>query len=309
MRMLRNTASTRYRFWLGSAAALISAVAFSSNIVLSKLAYDFGANLHALNLVRATALLGCLLVAVWLSGSQVSIKRNELYRCLALGVLLCAEMYLLLASILFIPVALAILVFYAYPIMIALWTWRSGRSEVSYFGLGVMVLAFMGLIIALTGSDRLLAGWDVRIGIALALIAAICLAVLLLLSERILERLPANIMMLYMLLSATAVVGFVSLFIVELTWPASPLGWLALCGSAVLYVTATLLLFKAVDLVGSLQTAIIDNTSPIWAMILGVIVLGQWLTAPQVIGASVPVVAVLLQQWIARPTTSVGAAE
>ena len=108
--MMRNTESTRYRFWLGSAAALVSAIAFASNVVLSKLAYDFGTNLHALNLIRAAVFLSCLLVAVWLSGSQVSIKRNELYRCLVLGVLLCAEMYLLLASVLFIPVAMAILV-------------------------------------------------------------------------------------------------------------------------------------------------------------------------------------------------------
>ena len=110
-------------------------------------------------------------------------------------------------------------------------------------------------------------------------------------------------MMLYMLLSTTAVVGFVSIFIVELTWPTSSEGWLALSGSAVFYVVATLLLFKAVDLVGSLQTAIIDNTSPVWAMILGIIVLGQWLTAQQVMGASITVTAVMLLQWITRPKT------
>ena len=301
--MMGNTESTRYRFWLGSAAALVSAIAFASNVVLSKLAYDFGTNLHALNLIRAAVFLSCLVVAVWLSGSQVSIKRNELYRCLVLGVLLCAEMYLLLASVLFIPVAMAILVFYTYPIMIAVWTWRTGRHHLSYLGLGVMALAFIGLIITLTGSDTLLVGWDGRNGIALALVSGICLAAILLLSEQVLEKQPAKIMMLYMLLSATAVVGFVSLFLAELTWPASLPGWLALCGSSVLYVVATLLLFKAVDLVGSLQTAIIDNTSPIWAIILGVIVLGQWLSAQQLIGASVTVAAVMLLQWIVRPKT------
>ena len=301
--MMRNTESTRYRFWLGSAAALMSAIAFASNVVLSKLAYDFGTNLHALNLIRAAVFLSCLLVAVWLSGSQVSIKRNELYRCLVLGVLLCAEMYLLLASVLFIPVAMAILVFYTYPIMIAVWTWRTGRHHLSYLGLGVMALAFIGLIITLTGSDTLLVGWDGRNGIALALVSGICLAAILLLSEQVLEKQPAKIMMLYMLLSATAVVGFVSLFVAELTWPASLPGWLALCGSSVLYVVATLLLFKAVDLVGSLQTAIIDNTSPVWAMILGVIVLEQWLSVQQLIGASVTVAAVMLLQWIVRPKT------
>ena len=96
---------------------------------------------------------------------------------------------------------------------------------------------------------------------------------------------------------------FVTLFFAELHWPVSFPGWLALSGSATLYVVATLLLFKAVDLVGSLQTAIIDNTSPVWAMILGILVLGQWLTVQQVIGASVTVAAVMLLQWIARPKT------
>ena len=298
-----NTELTRQRFWLGSTAALMSAVAFSTNVALSRLAYNFGTNLHALNLIRAVVFLAVLIVAVWLSGSRVSIERKELYRCLVLGILLCAEMYLLLASILFIPVALAILVFYTYPIMIAVWTWRTGRSHFSYFGLSVMMVAFIGLITTLAGSDGLLVGWDGRNGIALAFIAAICLAALLLLSERVLERQSAKIMMLYMLLSTTAVVGFVSIFIVELTWPTSTGGWLALGGSAVFYVVATLLLFKAVDLVGSLQTAIIDNTSPVWAMILGVIILGQWLTVQQVIGASITVTAVMLLQWLTRPKT------
>ena len=298
---MSDTELTRQRFWLGSTAALMSAVAFSTNVALSRLAYDFGTNLHALNLIRAIVFLVVLLIAVWFSGSRVSIERKELYRCLVLGILLCAEMYLLLASILFIPVALSILVFYTYPIMIAVWTWRTGRSHFSYFGLGVMMVAFIGLITTLVGSDRLLVGWDGRNGIALAFIAAICLAALLLLSERVLERQSAKIMMLYMLLSTTAVVGFVSIFIVELTWPTSTEGWLALSGSAVFYVVATLLLFKAVDLVGSLQTAIIDNTSPVWAMILGVIILGQWLNVQQVMGASITVTAVMLLQWLTRP--------
>jgi len=298
-----DTELTRQRYWLGSTAALMSAIAFSTNVALSRLAYDFGTNLHALNLIRAVVFLAVLIIAVWLSGSRVSIERKELYRCLVLGILLCAEMYLLLASILFIPVALAILVFYTYPIMIAVWTWRTGRSNFSYFGLSVMMVAFIGLITTLAGSDGLLVGWDGRNGIALAFIAAICLAALLLLSERVLERQSAKIMMLYMLLSTTAVVGFVSIFIVELTWPTSTGGWLALGGSAVFYVVATLLLFKAVDLVGSLQTAIIDNTSPVWAMILGIIILGQWLTVQQVIGATITVTAVMLLQWITRPKT------
>ncbi|GIS87756.1 MAG: hypothetical protein CM1200mP18_04660 [Gammaproteobacteria bacterium] len=80
-----DTELTRQRYWLGSTAALMSAIAFSTNVALSRLAYDFGTNLHALNLIRAVVFLAVLIIAVWLSGSRVSIERKELYRCLVLG--------------------------------------------------------------------------------------------------------------------------------------------------------------------------------------------------------------------------------
>ncbi|MBT4805903.1 MAG: hypothetical protein HON79_00480, partial [Acidiferrobacteraceae bacterium] len=99
----------RYRFWAGSIAALASAITFALNVVFSRVAYDYGANLHALNLVRTVTFLCCLAAVVFMTGSRVKMPTTEMLRCLFLGVLLCAEMYLLLASILFIPVALAIL--------------------------------------------------------------------------------------------------------------------------------------------------------------------------------------------------------
>ena len=74
-----DTELTRQRFWLGSAAALMSAVSFSSNVALSKLAYDFGTNLHALNLIRASVFLGCLIVAVWFSSFYKAIRDLSLF--------------------------------------------------------------------------------------------------------------------------------------------------------------------------------------------------------------------------------------
>ncbi|MBT3262763.1 MAG: DMT family transporter [Acidiferrobacteraceae bacterium] len=291
----------RYRFWAGSIAALASAITFALNVVFSRVAYDYGANLHALNLVRTVTFLCCLAAVVFMTGSRVKMPTTEMLRCLFLGVLLCAEMYLLLASILFIPVALAILVFYAYPLMIALWACGTRKSRFSVMMFAAMVLAFCGLVIALTGDDLLSVGWQGRVGIGLAAFAAVCLATLLVLSEKVLEKQNINVMMFYMLLSATGTVLVISVAVFELHWPESSKGWLALTGSAGFYVAATFLLFRAVDLVGSLQTAIIDNTSPIWAMILGFIVLGQWLNVRQVTGAVITVVAVMLLQWLRRP--------
>ena len=291
----------RQQFWAGSIAALASAILFASNVVFSRVAYDYGANLHALNLVRTLTFLCCLVVVIFATGSCAKMKRAEMLRCLWLGVLLCAEMYLLLASILFIPVALAILVFYSYPLMIALWAWVVGKSSFSPLVFVVMLVAFSGLVITLTGSDLLSVGWRGWAGIGLAVFAALCLAALLILSEQVLQRQHVHLMMFYMLLSATGIVLAISMTMADLHWPESSPGWLALSASAGLYVGATFLLFRAVDLVGSLQTAIIDNTSPVWAIILGFIVLSQWLSTREVAGALVTVGAVMLLQWLRRP--------
>ena len=164
-----------------------------------------------------------------------------------------------------------------------------------------MLVAFSGLVITLTGSDLLSVGWRGWAGIGLAVFAALCLAALLILSEQVLQRQHVHLMMFYMLLSATGIVLAISMTMADLHWPESSPGWLALSASAGLYVGATFLLFRAVDLVGSLQTAIIDNTSPVWAIILGFIVLSQWLSTREVAGALVTVGAVMLLQWLRRP--------
>ena len=209
----------RYRFWAGSIAALASAITFALNVVFSRVAYDYGANIHALNLIRTATFLCCLATVVFMTGSRVKMPTTEMLRCLFLGLLLCAEMYLLLASILFIPVALAILVFYAYPLMIALWAYGIRKSPFSVMMFAAMALAFCGLVIALTGDDLLSVGWQGQVGIGLAAFAGVCLAALLVLSEKVLEKQNINVMMFYMLLSATGTVLIISVAVLELHWP------------------------------------------------------------------------------------------
>ena len=52
------------QLWLGSLVALCSASTFALNMVLARMAYDAGGNIHALNLSRAGLFLVCL--ALWL---------------------------------------------------------------------------------------------------------------------------------------------------------------------------------------------------------------------------------------------------
>ena len=289
------------RLWLGSLVALGSAVTFALNLVLARLAYDAGANIHALNLGRAVLFLVAILIWLRIARQPLGLPRRAAVLSFALGVLLCAEMYLLLGAILFIPVSLTVLIMYSYPLLLAALTWATGREPVSVARIAALVAAFAGLGLALAAPADT-PDWR---GLALAGAAAVTLGALLVVSERTMAGRDNRVVMLYMMAATSAIVGLLSLAVVELAWPAggagSGPGWLAFGGSIVSYVLATFLLFTAVSMIGPLRTAAIDNTSPVWALLFGLWLIGETLAPRQMLGVALMVAALVVLQIVQRP--------
>lgn len=284
------------RLWLGSAAALLSAVSFSLNVTLAGLAYRYDANIHALNIVRTGLFWICLLVIAHLNAASLRVPSRVYLTAIVLGVLLCVEMYVLLGAILFIPVALAIVIMYTYPLMVAAFDWVFGGGRFTWARLALMLIVFLGLALALSVTTGRV---DPR-GVLLALAAAVTLASLLILSARTLAHQDNTVIMFHMLTWTGVAVGLLWLLAVEPRWPSSPVGWTVFLGSSGCYVLATFLLFTAVDLIGPLRTAVIDNTSPVWAVLFGYGMLGQALSPTQIAGVVLVVCGVLGIQWAKR---------
>ena len=91
-------------------------------------------------------------------------------------------------------------------------------------------------------------------------------------------------------------VGLVSLTVVDLEWPRSGRGFAVLGLSSLFYVLATVFLFAAIRLIGPLRTAIIDNGSPVWTVLLAALLFGELLSPAQLFGGALVVGAVLLVQ-------------
>lgn len=285
------------RLVLGSAVALGSSITFALNVVLASIVYDAGGNIHALNLTRALLFMACL--AAWLraKGRPMALPRRPLVASLLLGLLLCLNMYTLLGAIMLIPVTLAILVLYIYPFLIAAATWVSGRESPSIPRLLALGVAFSGLVLALAAP---VAAPDWR-GVALAGGAAVGLATMLLTSERVMAGRDSRVVMFYMTVGTSGVVALLSATAVDLVWPAGTRGWLALAGSSGFYVVATFLLFTAVRMIGPLRTAVIDNTSPLWAMVFAMWLVGETLVAGQILGVALVVAALVFLQIVQAP--------
>ena len=101
------------------------------------------------------------------------------------------------------------------------------------------------------------------------------------------------------MVGATSVIVTAVVFIgqIELAWPNSDDGWWALVASAVCYILATFLLFKAVAWIGPLRTGIMDTSAPVWALVFGWILLDQSLTKTQFAGALLVVSGITIIQW------------
>lgn len=281
---------------LGSSLALFSACSFALNMVLAGISYGYGANVHAQNLSRAVLFLCSLGLFNLAAGNSFRLPGKARWSSALIGVFLCTEMYVLLAAIQTIHVALAVLIFFTYPMLIAVFRWVTGRESFSPVSLMLLLIGFSGLAFVLINAPI----HPATAGVLFSVAAAIVMATMLTISEATLKNHNSQVVLFYALTSVVSIITLLVLTVVEPTWPTSLQGWSVFGASAVFYVLATFTLFKAVSLIGPLKTAIIDNTAPVWAIILGYLLLEQVLSKLQIAGAVIVITAVILLQWTGR---------
>lgn len=282
---------------LGFALALLSAMGFALNVVCVSLVFEHGGNIHAVNVVRPWFFLLCLVALSLLRGDKRSLPPPQRYASLFLGLVLCVEIYAVHSAIWFIPVGLAILIMYTYPIVVTLAASALARQAPSARLLAAVVVAFSGLALALhTPLDQL----DWR-GIALGALAALGMTLLVMISERTMQAQSRMNVMIHTNLSACLVMLAIALSGLPLQWPHDLTGMLALVGSTTLYVFATFLLFIAVSMIGPVRFSVIDNTAPVWAILFGFVLLGESLGQLQYLGAALVVCGVIAVQLLYKP--------
>ena len=179
----------------------------------------------------------------------------------------------------------------------------SGTESFTVDRLLAILAAFAGLALALHAPDTDI---DWR-GVAWAVFTAVTFSTLLIVSGRTMRNVDRRILMLYLTGTAAAIVGVVSLTLVSLEWPRTHQGWTLLGASTGLYVIASTLLYAAIKMIGPFRTAIIDNSAPVWAIVLAALLLGQRLNAAQLFGGALVIGAVLLVQLSLRvPVSAAG---
>ncbi|WP_089721630.1 DMT family transporter [Candidatus Entotheonella palauensis] len=239
--------------------------------------------------------MGLAAIALWsyllcFKPQVLRIDSAGILRCVQAAMVNCVSMFCYVLALSYIDVSLSIMVYttaYIPAVMLILMIRGEHPSWLDGFR---FLLALLGiyLFIALQGQVSLT-------GIALILVTALFFGLHVSLIQLRLGAYNPLTVTLYIITSMT-VISSAMYLAAGYRWPHFntetwvTMFWFAIVGTAI----SRLLLFAGINQAGSRQAALISPLENVLALLLAVLLLGEWLTWPQWIGASMVVVSVAL---------------
>jgi drug/metabolite transporter (DMT)-like permease len=269
---------------------LMTAVMFSTADICGKVALTSGTDVTSMLSFRGVIGLG--LVFAWLRLSKpAALSPRAAWISLGLGVMLTANMYLLFKAIELVPVSIAILTYFIYPLLTGILGAMTGIDRLTVTGAATALAAFFGLamIIGANPADLAVAGL-VAVG------GALCRAAMLLITRATLKGADARVVTWYTMCSST--LGFLALSLLAWSWhwPHGAAGWTAFIGIAFAMPIGVFALYISTERIGPFRSALFMNLEPLMTSTLGALLLGDRLTLVQMLGGVMMIAALCIFQ-------------
>ena len=267
--------------WIGIALLVAATLLFSTHTNLARLSYDYGAT--TLTILAARSVAALPLVGLWLYWRrQPALLSRRAVPMLAIsGGAFALQSLFYLQAIHFIPVSLAVLLFYLFPIMVVFITWALGDERLTRVRVLGALVAFAGLALALDVQGSGIS-W---LGVGLGAAAALSLAINIVGAARMMRTAPAMTVTFNMLLVAAAAYCAALAATGGPIWPNSAAGWAVFLGVIVTGPLAQMCFYAALTFIGGSRASIIMNGEPITTTALALLILGETLAPVQVMGA------------------------
>ena len=275
----------RRRDLLAIALVLGFTVSFALTNATAGLAFIGGSDPLAVANARFTFAALALAVILWATGARFSLPRRDAYVAIALGLITVVYSFAVLNAIEILPVSLAVLIFFMFPLFTSLIVAVMGWEKLPVTTIAAAVIAFAGLALAL-GVDR--EGLAIS-GVIYGLIGGFGLAVVSAVSSRVIRSGDSRPVTLYIVTTAAAVFIVVSLVRGDFQLPQSSGGWAGLVGTSVFYATGIIIYFATIALLGPAKTTLFSYVEPLFTMVAAFLFLGELLMPLQIVGALVVV--------------------
>ncbi len=287
----------------GIAVTVLATVALAANNTSVPLVYAHGGTSPALLLIRFSMLIAVMLVVLLAFGIPLRMKGWQYADAAVAGGLSCLGALGTITAFGIIPVSLALLILYLYPILTAILQSLVDRRPISVTLLACLLVAFAGLAIALgVGSefDRTLK----VAGLLSSFASAVCYSGYFVWSRQRLSSSAPGATMLITAVAGAVVAALAGLLshtqgIIPFSLPADSTGWLAALICSLAFSVASFGMFRGVQLIGSTPAAMLMNLETVFTMPLAVLILGETLDAKRLIGAALVIGAVVASQIVA----------
>lgn len=276
---------------LGLGILLFSAVFFGLNNNLARLSYDHGTNV--LTLLTARTVVALLVIAAYVTWFRLwrRFARADRLAFAAASLSFSIGALLLLESFRLLPVSLAVLFFYLFPIMVALIYLALGEERLTAIGWVGVFAAFCGLALAL----EVFQGFDLNLmGLLLSLAAAVCISLNIVSSHRLMKRHPGILVTFWMMAVSLVIFGVGMVAVVGVALPNAGTGVLVFCGAVIAGPTAIISFYIGLSMAGGTRSALVMNTEPVTTMLFAVAILGETLGWLQYAGAAIVIVSIFL---------------
>ena len=280
----------------GFVLVALSAFGFAASPTLARLAYEGGSDAATAALFRFSLGTAVLFVAHRLRGRKLALDRRLALVGLGTGLLYAAESLAYLYAVQRIPVSVTVLVFFTFPVFVALLVRLIDKVPVTPVKTVSLVAAFAGVALTTGAAPQTLD----PLGIGLALVAAIGTAAFIVLGGQITRALGSIGFALIAFTVATVVFGTWIVLTGTLNLPETALGWFGLVGGSLAFVASILCFFTALRVIETVSATLVANLEPIVAIAIAFVVLDEILTLPQLAGAAIVVAAILLPSLVGK---------
>jgi probable blue pigment (indigoidine) exporter len=266
---------------------LIAALMFSVSDIAGKYSLETGSDVLTLLSFRSVIGIGLLFAWIRLGSAPTALPPRLKWISIGLGLLLTVNLFWVFKAIELVPVSIAILTYFIYPLLTGLAGAVTGIDRLTWRGFATAVAAFLGLGLIIGANPVQLE----VLGLLAAVGAAFTRMAMLLITRATLVGADARLVTWYTLWSSMAV--FVGLSVVTLNWhaPSTAVGWGAFVGIGFTTTVAFLTLYVSTQRIGPFRTALFMNLEPLITAVLSAILLGDRLTSLQIAGGGVMIAA------------------
>lgn len=189
---------------------------------------------------------------------------------------------------------LAMVIFFSYPLFVALFLWINNYRSINRYTLISLGTIMLGL--------SLLKGPDTNplslMGISLGVGAAICYAIYVFNSKKILTQLPAEIFTTLVCFSCAMVFFALAYTTHSFTWPTNLKSWCYIFAIGILATALPIqLLLKGMQVIGRVKACILSVIEPVVTLLIGVLLLGEAISPLQTLGVLVVMLGAIFVQF------------